>query len=154
MKKKIIGIMMPFFVAILFGFLCGKCVYRIYNDDMSNKFNSSLVYLLEGETYLTYDGMRKDNSLDNYVYYVDDGGYKTVFGITKDIDNVNKINSLYNNDLNVLKYYVSNNKLSDKQDEYDSMLSDSIGEDDIKDILNNILDMYKEDNTVRLVLID
>ena len=44
--------------------------------------------------------------------------------------------------------------LISKQDEYDSMLSDSTLEEDIKDILNNILDMYKEDNTVRLVLID
>ncbi len=154
MKKKIVGIMMPFLVSILFGYCSGKLVYNIYNDDMSDKFSSSLVYLLEGDTYLTYDGMRMDNSLDNYVYYVEDGEYKTVFGITKNVDNVNKINKLYDNDLNVFKYYVSNDKLNDKQDLYDNMLNDSTLEEDIKVILNDILDMYKEDNTVRLVLID
>lgn len=146
--------MIPFLVSILFGFMCGKFVYRIYKDDISDKFNSSLVYLLEGETYLTYDGMRKDNGLGNYVYYVDESGYKTVFGITKDIDNVDKINNLYNDDLNVYEYYVSNDKLNDKQDEYDIMLKDSVLEADIKSVLDNILNMYKEDDTVRLILID
>lgn len=146
--------MIPFVVSVLFGFACGKFVYGIYRDDIGNKFNSSLIYLLEGKTYLTYDGMRKENNNGNYVYYVDDSGYKTVFGITKNVDNVEKINNLYNNDLNVLKYYVSNEKISNKQDEYDDLLLDSEDEDNIRSVLNNILNMYKEDDTVRLVLID
>jgi DNA-directed RNA polymerase subunit RPC12/RpoP len=65
-----------------------------------------------------------------------------------------KINDVYNGDLNVLKYYVSNDKLSSKQEEYDSMLRESVLEDDIKSVLGNILDMYREDDGVRLVLID
>lgn len=153
MKKIVKSIMVPVIMSMLFGFVCGKYIYSIYKDDIQDKFNSSLVYLLEGDTYLTYDGMRKENGSENYVYYVDDKGYKTVFGITKDKDNVNKINDLYNDGLNVFEYYVSNDKLNDKQEEYDTLLKNSRPED-MKKVLNNILDMYKEDDTIRLVLID
>ena len=154
MKKKIMGIMIPFVLSVLCGYVCGKIVYRIYKDDINDKFNSSLVYLLEGGTYLTYDGMRMDNVDGDYVYYVDGNEYKTVYGITRDIDNVDKINNVYNGDLNVLKYYVSNDKLNSKQEEYDSLLKDSVLEKDIKSVIGNILDMYREGDGVRLVLID
>lgn len=154
MKKVFKGIFIPLMLSVLFGFVCGKFVYGIYRDDIGDKFNSSLVYLLEGKTYLTYDGMRRENVTGNYVYYVDDNGYKTVFGITKNIDNVEKIKSLYENDLDVLEYYVSNEKISNKQDEYDNLLKDSEGKDKIRIVVNDILNMYKEDDTVRLVLID
>ena len=154
MKKIFKGIFAPLILSVLCGFVCGKFVYGIYKDDIGNKFNSSLVYLLEGKTYLTYDGMRSENRDGNYVNYVDDFGYKTLFGITKNIDNVEKIKSLYDRDLDVLEYYVSNEKISNKQDEYDVMLNDSVGEDNIRVVVNDILNMYKEDDTVRLVLID
>lgn len=153
MKKLVKGIVVPVFLSMFFGFVCGKYIYSIYRDDIYDKFNSSLVYLLEGNTYLTYDGMRKENGSENYVYYVDDSGYNTVFGITKDKDNINKINDLYNDDLNVFEYYISNDKLNAKQEEYDILLKNSKKED-VKNVLNNILNMYKEDDTIRLLLID
>ena len=154
MKKLIKGIFVPLLVSILFGFVCGKFVYGIYIDDFNNVLNSSRLYLLHGDTYLTYDVMREENVNNNYVYYVDDNGYKTVFGITKNIDNAEKINKLYNNDLNILEYYISNDKLNDKQEEYDNILMKESNDDKVLEVVNNILDMYKEDDTVRLVLID
>lgn len=154
MKKVVKGIFVPLVVSILFGFICGKFVYGIYKDDFDNVLNSSRLYLLHGDTYLTYDVMKKENINNNYVYYVDDNGYKTVFGITKNMDNALKINKLYNNDLSILEYYVSNDKLNNKQDEYDNILMEEYNDDKVMKVVNDILDMYKEDNTVRLVLID
>ena len=154
MKKLIKGIFVPLVISILFGFVCGKFVYGIYKDDFEGVLNSSRLYLLHGNTYLTYDVMRKENVNNNYVYYVDDNSYKTVFGITKNRDNAEKINKLYNNDLDILEYYVSNDKLNNKQEEYDNILMNEFNNDKVLEVVNNILNMYKEDDSVRLVLID
>ena len=88
------------------------------------------------------------------LYYVDDNKYKTVFGITKNIENAEKINNLYNGDLNIMEYYISNDKLSNMQDEYDDILKDTLNNDKVMEVVSDILNMYKEDDTVRLVLID
>ena len=154
MKKLIRGIFVPIVISVLCGFLCGKFVYNIYKDDVYGMLESSRVYLLHGNTYSTYDGMRSENINNNYVYYVDDGGYKTVFGITKKMDNAYKINELYDNGLEIMEYYISNDKINSKQDEYDDILMAANNSEKVKDVIFDILDMYKEDDTVRLVLID
>ena len=154
MSKILKGVFVPLVISLLCGFVCGKCVYGIYEDDVLGKLNSSRLYLLHGDTYLTYDVMRRENGSNNYVYYVDDDGYKTVFGITKDLDNVEKIKGIYSDELDVLEYYVSNDKLNSKQDEYDNMIKDTVDNDEVRKVVNNILNMYKEDGSVRLVLID
>ena len=45
-------------------------------------------------------------------------------------------------------------KHNDKQEEYDNILMEESNNDKVKEVVNNILNMYKEDDTVRLVLID
>ena len=94
MKKVISGLVVPLVVSILFGFICGKLVYQVYNDDLENKLSSSKLYLIENGEYLTYDSMREENSANSYVYYKDNEGYKTVVGITRDVNNIDKIKSL------------------------------------------------------------
>jgi putative aminopeptidase FrvX len=58
-----------------------------------------------------------------------------VFGITKNIDNAEKINKLYDNDLDILEYYISNDKLSNKQDEYDNILKDTSSNDKVMEVV-------------------
>ena len=62
MRKVINGLVVPLVVSILFGFICGKLVYQVYNDDLENKLSSSKLYLIENGEYLTYDSMREENS--------------------------------------------------------------------------------------------
>lgn len=152
MKKMLKGIMVPIVISVLFGFVCGKLVYRIYEDDISNKLSSSKLYLIENGRYDTYDMMREDNNGNNYVYYMDDDGYKTVVGITSDKDNIDKIKGLYNEDVKVLEYYVSNELFNDKQNEYDMLLSNTDDVYEVKEVVDNILSLYRDDNTKKLVL--
>lgn len=140
-------------ISILFGFVCGKLVYSVYNEDVENKLSSSRVYLIESGEYLTYDSMREENSGKNYVYYKDDEGYKTVVGITRDENNIDKIKSLYSDDMRVQEYYVSNDLLSDKQNEYDLMLNNTLDVYEVKEVVDNILNLYREDETIRLLLV-
>ena len=109
MKKIMKGFLIPLFVAMLFGFVSGKLVYSIYNEDIENRLSSSKIYLIENGEYLTYDMMREENNGNNYIYYKDDNGYKTVVGITKNEENIDKIKSLYSDSVKVEEYYISSN---------------------------------------------
>ena len=152
MKKVIKGIFLPLVLSIICGFVCGKLVYNVYNEDVENKLNSSKLYLIENGSYLTYDNMREENSGNNYVYYKDAEGYKTVVGITRNEDNIEKIKSLYSDTVNVEEYYIATNLLNDKQNEYDLMLSNTNDLYEVKEVVDNILNLYREEDTIRLVL--
>lgn len=153
MKKIIKGVGVPLVVSILFGFVSGKLVYSIYNEELENKLSSSRLYLIESGKYLTYDSMREENSGNNYVYYKDDDGYKTVVGITRDENNIDKIMSLYSDDMVVEEYYVSNELFNEKQNEYDLILNNTSDIYEVKEVVDNILDLYREDETIRLLLV-
>lgn len=153
MKKIIKGIFIPLVVSMICGFVCAKLVYKVYGDKVNDRLESSKLYLIEGGKYLTYDNMREENSGNNYVYYKDEDGYKTVVGITKDEKNIDKIKSLYNDQVNVLEYYVSNELLNDKQSEYDDILSNTDDIYEVKEVVDNILNLYREDNSVKLLLV-
>lgn len=152
MKKIIKGIFMPLVVSIIFGFICGKLVYSVYDEDVENKLSSSKLYLIENGEYLTYDNMREENSGNNYVYYKDEEGYKTVVGITRNENNIDKIKSLYSDSVRVEEYYISTEFLNDKQDEYDVMLSNTDDVYEVKEVVDNILNLYREEDTIKLVL--
>ena len=152
MKKVIKGIFVPLVVAVICGFVCGKLVYSVYGDDVENKLSSSKLYLIENGEYLTYDNMREENSGNNYVYYKDEEGYKTVVGITRDEDNIEKIKSLYSDSVRVEEYYISTEFLNDKQSEYDLQLANTDDVYEVREVVDNILNLYREDETIRLVL--
>ena len=96
--------------------------------------------------------MREENNGNNYVYYKDEDGYKTVIGITKNEDNIDKIKSLYSDSVKVEEYYVSSELLNDKQNEYDIQLSNTNDIYEVREVVDNILNLYREDGTVKLVL--
>ena len=152
MKKIIRGLFVPLVVSMIFGFISAKLVYGVYQDDVEKKLSSSKLYLIENGNYLTYDNMREENSGNNYVYYKDEDGYKTVVGITHDYDNVEKIKSLYSANLEVEEYYISTELLNDKQNEYDLKLNNTNDVYEVKEIVDNILNLYREEDTIKLVL--
>lgn len=152
MKKKIIGVFIPLVISVIFGFICGKLVYSVYMDDIENRLSSSKLYLVETGEYLTYDNMREENNGNNYVYYKDDNGYKTVVGITRNEDNIDKIKSLYNDSVRVEEYYISTELLNDRQNEYDLQLSNTNDVYEVREVVDNILNLYREDDTIKLIL--
>ena len=85
---------------------------------------------------------------------MDEEGYKTVVGITKDENNLEKIKSLYDNSLYVEEYYVSTELLNDKQKEYDILLNNTNNIYEVKEVVDNILSLYKEDDMIRLILMN
>ena len=152
MKKMLKSYLIPLIISVLFGFISAKLVYSVYNDEVENKLSSSKLYLIESGKYLTYDNMREENNGNNYVYYKDDDGYKTVVGITRNFDNIDKIKSLYSDSVKVQEYYISTELLDDKQNEYDLLLSKTDDVYEVKEVVDNILNLYREEDTIKLVL--
>lgn len=153
MKKMLSGIFIPILFAVMVGFVCGKIVYNYYRDSIYDDLSSSRLYLIENGEYTSYEDMREDNSSNNYVYYLDDEGYKTVVGITKNIDNVEKIKKLYNDQVKVNEYYINNFDYNDMQNEYDQLLVRADNVYDVKEVVDNILNLYRSDDSIRLVSI-
>lgn len=147
------GIIIPLVISMLFGFICAKLVYKVYDDEIENKLSSSKLYLIQNGEYITYDNMREENNGNNYVYYKDEDGYKSIVGITKDVDNINKIKKLYSDNVSVSEYYISNELLNNKQNEYDSLLSNTEDINQVREVVDNILNLYREEDAIRLILV-
>ena len=154
MKKKIRGIIVPVLIALLIGYIGGKYVYRTYRDNLYDTLRSSRLYLVERGSYDSVNKMREDNDSINYVYYKDNDKYKTVVGITKDYDNVKKIKKLYDDKLSVTEYYVANEIVDSRQDEYEKSLKEAEDYQDVKEAVDNILNLYRSDEKIRLIAID
>ena len=148
------GLLIPIFVSVLFGYVCGKFIYKTYKDDIDSDLRSSRIYLVESGKYDSYEEMREDNSSNNYIYYMDDEGYKTVVGITSNYDNIDKIKSIYSDNLYVDGYYMPKEYVNSKQDEYDNMLYNMSDVYEIKEVVDNILSLYRSDDGIKLISIE
>lgn len=146
LKKALI----PLFISVLCGFICGRIVYSIYkeNDDLS--LNNNLIYLVQSGAYSSYDNMRANNISYDYIYYQEDNLYKTIIGVTKNVNNIEKIKEIYTDEVIISKYYSNDFELNNKLEEYDKLLENSEGEK-IKEIIIKMLNLYKGEDTIKLV---
>lgn len=154
MRKKVLGIIIPVIISIIFGYVCGKFVYKTYRDNLYDNLKSKRLYLVQKGKYDSYDEMRENNNGNNYVYYQDEDGYKTVVGITMYYDNVDKIKKLYSDKLEVSEYYVSNDFFNNKQNEYDDELTNTNDIYEVKEVVDNILNLYRSDDSIKLISIN
>ena len=154
MRKKVLGIIIPVIISTIFGYVCGKFVYKTYRDNLYDNLKSKRLYLVQKGKYDSYDEMREDNNGNNYVYYQDEDGYKTVVGITMYYDNVDKIKKLYSDKLEVSEYYVSNDFFNNKQNEYDDELMNTNDIYEVKEVVDNILNLYRSDDSIKLISIN
>lgn len=146
-KRTIISIIL----SVICGALCGKLVYNIYQEKIDNVFNSTKVYLLQTGAYSSMDSMKENSNLSSYIYYDDNGLYKTVLAITKDKDNINKIKEAYEIDMIINEYYLDDEELNNKIIAYDSILKEKNNKEEIKIVVDEMIDLYKENNNVKLV---
>ena len=153
MKNIFKSFFLPVFIAILIGYILGSYFYKTYKNNLHNDLRSSRLYLVQKGEYDTIDHMREENIGNNYIYYEDGNKYKTVIGITRNYANISKIKSLYQDNLQVTEYYIANELLDTKQDEYDELLSKVSSESEVKEVVDNILKLYQSNNNLRLISI-
>ena len=153
MKKKLNKVFIPIFLSIICGFLCGRLMFSIYEDKGSNIINSDIIYLLEDTSYKDYNTMKSKENISNYIYYEDNGNYNTVIAMTKNKDNIDKIKSIYNKDLNVTEYLLNDNDINNKIEEYDKKIVNTNDNEEIKTIVSEIIDTYKDKEDIKMTKI-
>ena len=111
MKKLLKKIFLPIFLSVLCGFLCGKLMFSIYEDKEKNILTSNVIYLLEDTSYNDYNTMKSSFVSNNYIYYEENGKYNTVIAMTKNRDNIDKIEKAYNKDFKIVEYLLSDDEI-------------------------------------------
>lgn len=145
MKKKIKKVLMPIFLSLFCGAVCGKLVYGIYDKKITEDLNGQKIYLIQSGAYSTYDNMVKNTSLNNYIYYEDeDGLFKSIIGLTEDYNNIEKIKKTYPKEVVVSEYYSKDQELNKKIKEYDKKIQNSQNEEEVKKIVLEMLSLYKD----------
>lgn len=154
MISKIKRGIIPIFLAIICGSICGKLVCSIYVDSASKSLNDTKIYLIQAGAYSTYDSMVSNTSVNNYVYYEDDGLYKAIIGITENKNNIEKIKSTYEGEVIVSEYYSLDNKLNEEIEKYDKKIEKLEDSNEIKNIVIEMLGIYKDNDNNTLVYIN
>ena len=152
MKERLKKIFVPIFLSVICGGVCGRLLFSIYEEKASNVLNSNVIYLLEDSSYDDYDSM-KASSLSNYIYYNDNGKYNAIIGITKNEENIKKIEKIYNKELSIKKYLLNDKEMINKINEYDKEIENSDNEENIKKIVLEMLELYKDRDDIKLVKI-
>lgn len=152
MKARLKKIFIPIFLSIICGAICGRLLYSIYEEKGVNVLESNSIYMLIDSSYDDYNSM-KASSLSNYLYYEDSGKYNSVVGITRNKDNIKKIEKIYNKTLEVKEYLLSNKDILSKIKEYDEIISTADDNEEIKKNIIKGLELYKERDDIKMVKI-
>lgn len=153
MKKRLKKIVIPIFLSVLCGFICGRLMFSIYEDKENKILTSSIVYLLEDNSYNDYDSMKASVLSSNYIYYEEDGKYNTVIGMTKDKYNIEKIKKVYDKEITVTEYLLNNDEINSKIEELDEKISLSNDSDEIRSLVVEMINIYKDKEDIKMVKI-
>ena len=150
MKEILKKAMVPIFLSIVCGAICGQLVYKIYLGNTEISLDGNLIYLLQSGEYSSYDNMRANTIGYDYVYYKEDDVYKTIIGVTMDANNIDKIKNVYGNKVVINKYFSNDSDLNTKLNEFDELLISEEDNGKIQEIVVKMLNLYKQDNGIRL----
>lgn len=153
MKKKIKQIVVPIFLSVLCGFICGRLMFSIYEEKGKNILELNTIYLLKDNSYNDYDSMKASSLSNNYIYYEDEGKYNTIIAITKNKDNIDKIKETYNKELTIMEYILKDEEMNNKLEAYDLELTKAQKDEDIKEVINKMINVYKDKEDVKMIKI-
>ena len=151
--KKLKKIVVPIFLSVFCGFVCGRLMFSIYEDKGSNVLNSNVIYLLQDSSYSDYETMKASGVSANYIYYEEDGKYNMVVAMTKNKNNIEKIKEVYGKDLKVTEYLLGDDSINDMIDEYDIKLEATTDGEEIKKIIIDMINIYKDREDVKMAKI-
>lgn len=147
MKKNVIIVL----CAIAIGFFMGKTFleqYEGYNGIKVTSSSGEILYFIKYGEYGTLEEMESETiSLSNYIYNEVNDKYYVYIGITKNKDNLIKLNNYFNS-LGYIVYteefLVTNESFLKMLENYDSILANTDDSVVISSISNQILTKYEE----------
>lgn len=142
----------PLISAIVIGFLLGKFMFNQYDSKSKIKtvFNDKgeKVYFLQQGVYSSKENMEKNTaSFDSYIYDLIDDKYYVYVGITKNEQNVEKLQGFFKDMgyiIYVKEFNIDNVSFLESLENFDTMLSNTDSNKTIKSITSQILSKYEE----------
>lgn len=136
-------------LSIVVGCFLGKFMINQYNDfqlsPVINKSNS--LFFLQQGVYKNEDEMKdKMSDFSFYIYNLEGDSYYTYVGITKSLENAEKIKEYFKNkgyDIYIKDIGINNDAFITVVEQYDLLLNDASG-DAIVDICYQVLSSYEE----------
>ncbi len=137
-------------VALVIGFFLADLFISQYTSPSNIKVSNigEELYFVQYGVFSTKESMEENTiSLENYVYSIEKDLYYVYIGITRDSDNVAKIQSYFNDigyDTIVKIYYISNKSFLEQLKNYDNLLKETTDKVAISSIINQVLIKYEE----------
>lgn len=153
MIKKLFKVVIPIFLSIICGGICGKLMFSSYEQKITKDLKREKIYLIQAGAYSDYDNMVNNTLLSNYIYYQDEGMYKSIIGVTLNKDNIEKIKSTYDGEVIVTEYYSNNLKINKQLKEFDNTLKNITTKEEIKEHVLKTLQLYKDIDTTIIKVI-
>ncbi len=148
MKKRIKKIVVPCFLSILCGCICGNLVYGLYDKKIEKDLYGEKIYLIQAGAYSNYDNMVKNTTLNNYIYYKDDDGlFKSIIGLTEEKENIEKIKNIYGKEVIISEYYSNDLELNKNIKKIDKAIKVAKEKEEIQKLSLEILNLYKDKKT-------
>ena len=137
--------------AVIVGFLLSQFFMNQYEkkEDLLTIFSrGEKVYLIQQGVYTSEDNVKKNTmGLDYYVYSIQNDMYYVYIAITKNVDNIPKIQGYFKNlgyDTLSKEIYVNNKEFLEILSQYDNLLLSTSDNDVIKAICSQTLGKYEE----------
>ena len=150
MRKFIKKVVIPIFISILCGFVCGRVMFGIYEDKGSDILDSKVVYLLLCDTYNDYESMKASSISNDYIYYEDEGNYNAIVALTKNRDNIDKIKKIYGKELTAVEYLLKDDEMNNRISEYDKEIESADSDDVIVEVVSKMISLYKDKEDVKM----
>ena len=117
-----------------------------------NKNFGEVIALMHCELSEAYEEYRNHRGY-NETYYEENGKYNTVIAMTKNRDNIDKIEKAYNKDFKIVEYLLSDDEINNKLDEYDKKIGNTSDNDEIKLLVEELNGIYKGRDDIKMVKI-
>ena len=131
--------------ALLLGYLCANFIFQEYKETSSTFLEDNTIYFLQYGVYTNSDF--NDIKADKYIKVQEKDKYYVYVGMTTDMDNAKKIQSMYKQkgiELYIKQDYLSNNEFVTELSQYDILLDSTKTEAEINSVLATILASYEE----------
>jgi hypothetical protein len=135
-------------VSVVLSYLMAKIIFMEYKSDkvIALSKTGDKYYFLQLGVYSSYDSMLDNsNKLSNYIYTNNDDKYYVFTCISKNIENMNKMESYYKDlgfDTYVKEFILDDNELSNTVSKVDLLLSETT--EGIGELCKKSIEKYKE----------
>ena len=141
----------PIISAIIIGISLAKFMFNQYDYDakISTVFKNGeeLIFVMNG-IYSSKDEMEAScSSLKSYIYSLENDKYYVYLGITKNLENFDKLKGYFNRkgyDVSERTLNINNDSYIELLDQYDILLSKTNDDDVIEAIASQSITKYKE----------